>query len=565
MRLSAPIVANFVAPLAALMPRTPFARRGVIGVLAIVMLLTVLALFAWLAGPPIARSWIATLVGNEIGRKVEFGEVRINPLRLAANIDNIVIHETDGQEPLLRLRAAHVNLSLASLFRLAPVLEELRIEQPVVRIDRVEETRFNFSDILDKLAEKPESDPARFSLNNIRVNQGELHYHDRVVDSRNVISEINFSLPFISNLPYAAEIFTEPSLSLKIDGALLKLDGNSLPFAPSRQTALNINLDGLNLPTYSPFVPAQFKGKIAEALLDTRLEVNFEQQGDAQNIVLNGSAGIRQARIQDASANNAAQWEQLSLIFDRATPLGETFRIKEIRLDAPRFNVSRLPDGQINLALLVGPRSQPAATSTPTVTTPTQPAVQIPSAPPPKTAAQAAAPARTRKVIIDQITLNQGQVDIQDAMPSATQPMRLGLRELDISLAGFSTHGSDPASIKIAFKSDDGASFAHEGTMRFAAGTAAGKLNLADWRPQRFAPYYASQFGGRLGETRADAQLAYDVSWSNGVQLRLTDSSARLRNLEVSLPEGKQTPPLRAKLIALEGVQFDLQAQQLAA
>ncbi|MBL0038882.1 MAG: hypothetical protein IPP36_10215 [Nitrosomonadales bacterium] len=45
------------------------------------------------AGPPIVKSFVAKKIGEEIGRKVDFGAVNINPFTLSTTIRNIAIYE----------------------------------------------------------------------------------------------------------------------------------------------------------------------------------------------------------------------------------------------------------------------------------------------------------------------------------------------------------------------------------------------------------------------------------------------------------------------------------------
>jgi hypothetical protein len=53
--------------------------------------------FLFFAGPPIVKSFVAKKIGEEIGRKVDFGAVKINPFALSATISNIAIYEA-GQK-----------------------------------------------------------------------------------------------------------------------------------------------------------------------------------------------------------------------------------------------------------------------------------------------------------------------------------------------------------------------------------------------------------------------------------------------------------------------------------
>ncbi|MCX7196055.1 MAG: DUF748 domain-containing protein, partial [Proteobacteria bacterium] len=228
----------------------------------------VFSAFLFFVGPPVVKSFVAKQIGEEIGRKVDFGAVNINPFALSATISNIAIYEAgQQQEKTLAINELYVDVSLASVRHFAPVINEIRVTQPIVRVIRLGENNFNFSDIVNKILAKPKSSdaPARFSLNNIHIHQGRIDYDDRLLKSRHTISDLDLSIPFLSNLPHDVEIFISPAFSAKVNGTPLAIKAKSKPFTTSRDTSGQINLDGLSLPTYMPYVPVQLNFKLASA------------------------------------------------------------------------------------------------------------------------------------------------------------------------------------------------------------------------------------------------------------------------------------------------------------
>jgi hypothetical protein len=334
----------------------------------------VFSAFLFFVGPPIVKSFVAKKIGEEIGRKVDFGTVNINPFALSATIRNISIYEPDQQEKTLSIDELYVDGSVASASHFAPVINEIRVKQPVVRIIRIGENQFNFSDIVKKILDKPKSDdaPARFSLNNIHIYQGRIDYDDRVLQSRHTISDFDLAIPFLSNLPHDVEIFTTPAFSAKVNGTALAIKAKTKPFTTSHDSSVQINLDGLSLPTYMPFVPVQLNFKLASALLDTRLNVDFKQSGSTQSIVISGDAGVRKLQLQEKSGVPLAQWDKLSVVLERVEPFNNLVRLREIKLESPDLQVKRLQDGSLNLlhAFVLPPTAQKDKASNSASTTP---------------------------------------------------------------------------------------------------------------------------------------------------------------------------------------------------
>ncbi|HTN65380.1 MAG TPA: DUF748 domain-containing protein, partial [Burkholderiaceae bacterium] len=216
----------------------------------LVAAIAVYALLGFFAAPLLVKTYVAPKIGEEIGRKLEFGEVQVNPFALSATLRNISLYEADQQNKMLTVGEVYLNASAASLLRLAPVVTEIRIEQPVTRIVRSGENRFNFSDIIDKIRAQPDSGngTAHFSLHNIHLLQGRIDYDDQFRQSRHSLTEIDLALPFLSNLKRGVDIFTKPAFSAKLDGSPFAISGQMRPFAPTHDTSLQIDLDGLALP-----------------------------------------------------------------------------------------------------------------------------------------------------------------------------------------------------------------------------------------------------------------------------------------------------------------------------
>ena len=72
-------------------------------------------------------------------------------------------------------------------------------------------------------------------------------FDDRPKGVRHTADSVQLSLPFLSSLPYQAELFVEPAFSAVVDGSQLVLRGRSQPFTPAHTSTLDIDLQGLEL------------------------------------------------------------------------------------------------------------------------------------------------------------------------------------------------------------------------------------------------------------------------------------------------------------------------------
>src|SRR5690349_7842211 len=189
---------------------SPRARR-IAATLAAVLL--VYALLGFLAAPPLLRNYLQNHSVEMLGRPLSLGQVRFNPFTLNLRVGKLHLPETDGQTPFVDIDQLTVNASWGSLFRLAPVLDELRLDQPRIAITRSKDQRFNFTDLVERFTAKPapaDSQPARFSLSNISVHGGDIRFDDRLLGAQHHIGKLELGIPFLANLPSSTDIFVQP-------------------------------------------------------------------------------------------------------------------------------------------------------------------------------------------------------------------------------------------------------------------------------------------------------------------------------------------------------------------
>ncbi len=157
-------------------------RRPVVVTLAV---LAGLFLVYTLAGFLLVPRLIATYVpryAEQLGRRAQIGEVRVNPLLFKVDIRQFRLQEADGR-PLLGFDRLFVDFELTSVFRAAWTFAEIRLEAP--RVDAVmgPDGRLNIAELLDALPKgEPAPEPAappRVLLHHAVVRDGLVSFTDR--------------------------------------------------------------------------------------------------------------------------------------------------------------------------------------------------------------------------------------------------------------------------------------------------------------------------------------------------------------------------------------------------
>jgi hypothetical protein len=258
----------------------------------IIAFLLVLAFISWLALPHFVKKIAIEQIQEQLGRKADIGNVSFNPLILKLTVSDFTLYEPDQTTPAVTVKTLIVNASSTSLLRRAVVLDEGLMFDPKVHLIRTSADgvgRYNFSDVIDRILAKPKTEgTVHFLLTNLQLQGGDILFDDKVTGKQVEISALNLGVPVVSNLPARVDTFVQPYASATINGAHLALHGRSKPFADSLETALALDLDQVDLPSYVPFSPVALPLKLRSAKLSTKLDLRFSRVKEQPEILLSG-------------------------------------------------------------------------------------------------------------------------------------------------------------------------------------------------------------------------------------------------------------------------------------
>ncbi|CAB3719467.1 hypothetical protein LMG26690_03783 [Achromobacter animicus] len=341
------------------MPKLRFTRRAgkiLLGIVAFVLILFGVA--AWQV-PKVLHGVLTDDVSKMIGRDVSVGKITFNPFTLTVRAQDLAVAQPGAQTPLLTLAELDASASWTSLFWFAPVVDRLTLRQPTIAIVREDVLRFNFSDIEQRVAElaaakpdeppKPDEGLPRFSLNNMVIENGTITLDDKVTGRKQVVDEFAIGIPFISTFGYATDIDVQPRLHLRINGSPFDLTGVARPFDVVPSSTLRVAFDGLQLEKWADVWPMPLPFKVESALLDSNLQVVFEQPKDAPpKIRVVGDLGLRRLDLRDPSGGSLAAWSALTVSRLELEPIARQVYIGEVGLWAPQIHVRRHANEHLN-------------------------------------------------------------------------------------------------------------------------------------------------------------------------------------------------------------------------
>ncbi|WP_137924554.1 DUF748 domain-containing protein [Cupriavidus sp. 2SB] len=526
-------------------PRRRVAVRVVGGVAAA---LALFGLAGYFGGPPLIKYLVEKQATEALGRKVTLGGAHVQPFKLAATLNDLTIFEPDGKTPMLTLGQVEADTSAASIWHLAPVVNTLHVDRLSVHVVRDANGRMSFADIQDRFAAQPpkpaDSKPAKFSVSNIAVTNTSFLYEDKRLDTVQRVENFTLTLPFLSNLPHDTTINTLPTLFAKINGTPLALNGTAQPFADTRETNLNVNLDGLEVAKYTAFAPKLKDAEVKGGLVGTRLNIGFRQDKDKQDLFVAGTITLREADVQTHAGAPLVKAGRLVVDIGRIEPLAHKAHIKSIDLEGLGLQAARRADGSLNLATAFLPDAAPVTTANAETKVASAASAPAPASAP--AAAGVQAPPKAEEVpwsyAVDRVTLKEAKLGFVDEL-APSGPGKLDIGPVNVEVANLASAGDKPAKLDANITIANGQTLKHTGELALKAGTLTGTLETAGLRPQGFSAWWPRELQSQFGETGINAELHYAMAWTQPVfQFTLQKSRLELSPVYVATRESVVLP-----------------------
>ncbi len=521
--------------------------RWVVWLVAALLLLWAVA---WLAVPPIVKSQAEQRLTSLLGREVRIGKIAFSPWSLQLTLEQLSVASAAGAgaPPLLSVARLMANADMRSLLRLAPVIEALEIDAPVVRVARIAEGRYDVDDLIERFGKAPaepkeSNEPARFALYNLRLQGGAVEFDDQPVKRVHRLQDLQVALPFLSNLPDHVAVDALPRLAFKLNGAAFDSGAQSKPFAQDRASQIDLNIADLDLAPWLPYVPAALPLKPSRGKVATQLQLQFALAADgAPRVSLRGKASLTDAAFVAAGETNtpAVAWQRLDVGLADVQPLARKVALGDVTLAGVQIDARRGADGRINLV--------PATAASP--------------------AASAPANAAPWQISVAKIALTQARIDWRDASTRPAAALRAEPVDLQVSNVRWPFEAPVPVKLTARLSALDAqgsaagepATLTLEGQTTDRAADARAELqglNLA-W----LEPYLAASLNARV-EGRASAKASVAWSASETLQLKLSDVGLQVEQLKL-VDGSKSRTPLSVGNIALAAATVDLAARQVS-
>ncbi|MCK9392178.1 MAG: DUF748 domain-containing protein [Syntrophales bacterium] len=326
-------------------------------------LLLTIAIVSFLLIPTLARPFLVQKLTEALHRPVTVEEMSFNPFTMEVSLKGITLGNREGKEPLLAMDELRVNVAgFSSLAHRSVILDEILMSGPRVRIVRLPDGTYNFSDLLpkeDKTKANKGSALLGFSLNNILIRGGNIDFDDRPKGTKHKIQELTLDIPFISNLDYQAKRYVEPRFSALINGGRYIFQGRALPFSASREASIDLEIQDLDLPQYLAYIPVKTAFRIPSAKLDAKLTVRFlaPPQGKP-TLQVAGRVDLREIAMDDLRGQEILRLPKVEVVIAALEPMLPSVHLTSLTLMKPELIIRRDRKGQLQLANLFPPERQ---------------------------------------------------------------------------------------------------------------------------------------------------------------------------------------------------------------
>jgi hypothetical protein len=313
----------------------------------------VIALLGFFAAPPLVKSILVKQLSTQLHREVSVGEIAINPFALTAQI-NAVSVKVAGDKEVFGFDELFVNLSALSIAQAAPVVDEIRLQGLRVAVARLNDGKYDISDLLDEWMKPSEPSPTpRFSINNIQLLGGKVVFDDQPVGKVHTVSDINLRLPFVSSMAYKADVQVTPHFSAIFGDSPLVLEGRSKPFAEGRESEISLDIDHFDLATLQAYLPASIPIRLVNGTVDSELKLIFKELSDQLfSLTMVGAVHLSGLKVTEAGGAPLVGWKKLDIDIENADLVNQRFVLKSIALDGLDASLAVNRQGELNLIAL---------------------------------------------------------------------------------------------------------------------------------------------------------------------------------------------------------------------
>jgi uncharacterized protein involved in outer membrane biogenesis len=427
-------------------------------------------------------------LSENLHREVTIGDIKLNPYTLSLTVKKLMINERDRSEPFFSFDELFVNLQTISIYEKGLVLKEIRLKDLYIKVNRNPDESYNFSDLMEKKTSPPPKEekgtPFRFSLNNIRLENGSIDFWDGPKNTKHTVKELNINLPFVSNISRLVDTFVQPSFSARINDTPYALQGVTKPFHDTLETTFDINFDNLDIPYYLAYIPMKLNFKILSAYLDSKVKLLFVRSKEGErSITVTGDLSLKKIALNDQKGTPFLRLPAINITIAPTNPIAKIIHLSKVSVESPELTIRREQTGALNVyPLLQGTEET-------------------------KSVPEKKEESSLLSIDVDEVELLGGKVSFSDL--SRKEPFKTVLNPVELKVNNFSNGKDKKATYSFLLRTEAKESIKLDGNFSLDPLQSEGTIEIKSVPFKKYSPYYRENILFDIEDGRLDLSTRY--------------------------------------------------------
>lgn len=312
----------------------------------------------FLAVPPIVKHVLTTQLTENRNRPARVEKVSFNPLLLDLKITGLTVDKLKGEGAFFSVGLLDVAPGIASIWRLAPVISKLKINDLMLDIDFFGDGKYSISDLAGaQQDDEPNNDDNAtegsavfpFALYDFEMNNATIVFDDQPHDKRHVISDLYLHVPFTSSFSNLSKEYTQPTFKAVVNGDPLDIKGRILPFDKSLRTEFELGAVDIDLTQYWRYVPLETPLELVKGRFTSNISLIFERPDDhSVHLFLGGGGKLTDMALKAPKDDQILSLKELSFDMKKYSLGDNLLVLNHVTLDSPAFKVIRRTNNAIN-------------------------------------------------------------------------------------------------------------------------------------------------------------------------------------------------------------------------
>ncbi|TAJ13265.1 DUF748 domain-containing protein [Marinilabiliaceae bacterium JC017] len=295
----------------------------------------------------IAKNYLVKNSETLIGRRIQLKELHINYLKVAIRAKEFVMYEQNKVDTFAAFKELYVNFQPWKLLHNEYAFSAITLDSAFVSVTQNGEA-FNFDDLVppaqdtistEESVEPNDSDPLHFSVRNIHLLQGRIHYYDQLVDNLVMMENLNLNLPLIAWNSEESQMGVD--FRIGAHGAV-SLGAN----VDHRQNKylLSLDMDSIGINAATNYLKEYLNVGAVNGFLHTNLRIHGDM-AQVMDLIISGDATLDAFEMTATNGETLISATQFFTEFDSLDIDKSYYKLGNIRVEEPRLYAKLEKDG----------------------------------------------------------------------------------------------------------------------------------------------------------------------------------------------------------------------------